>query len=73
VAFFNYLYGEARWSSAMVTTLGLKSGDSGSDLDVVHETKVSRAMAVFNDWVLHWPIAPSAVREYNVLSIVGTN
>jgi hypothetical protein len=44
--------------------LGLNSGDSGSDLGVVHETKMSRALAVFSDWVLHWPIAPSAVREF---------
>jgi hypothetical protein len=44
--------------------LGLNSGDSGSDLDVIHETKVFRALAVFSDWVPHWPIAPSAVREF---------
>jgi hypothetical protein len=48
----------------VIIMLGLNSGDSGSDLDVVHETKVSRALAVFSDCVLHWPTAPSAVGEF---------
>jgi hypothetical protein len=42
-AFCNYFYGGAR--GLVVITLGLNSGDPGSNLGVVHEINVSRTLA----------------------------